>query len=93
MKEIRHGAFCKCKSLRRVTLNEGLEKLGRKGAYYDDDGHCKYYQGVFEESGLEEITLPSTLTEIGETTFKDTSVKAVYVNDDCEADFLELQMP
>lgn len=74
-------------------LNKGLEKLGRKGTYFDDDGKRKYYRGVFEESRLEEITLPSTLTEIGETTFKDACVKTVYVDEDCEVNLLELQIP
>ena len=53
LKEIYGTAFYCCKSLKRVVLNEGLETLSN---YYSG--------GVFENSGIEEIRLPSTLKKI-----------------------------
>ena len=52
--------FCKCENLKEAVLNEGLEVLGTN-EYPDCDG--KWY-GVFEESALEAIDLPSTLRRI-----------------------------
>lgn len=66
LRTIAQGAFAKCESLKTVSLNEGLEVLGtdeylRNGATY---------KGVFQESGLECIKLPSTLRRIEYGAFK-----------------------
>ncbi len=57
------GAFAKCTSLKSVTLEEGVERLdaifygtGKQGAFHD----C---------TSLTEVSLPSTMTDIGENTF------------------------
>ena len=60
LKEIGGEAFCGCKKLKRVVLNEGLEALSD---YYNHSYHSSF--GVFHNSGIEEITLPSTLRQIG----------------------------
>lgn len=59
------GAFAKCKQLRRVLLNEGLEKLGSEEAV----NGSSYRGGVFAESAVERVQMPSTLAEIPERTF------------------------
>ncbi len=59
-------AFSYCTALKTITLNEGLTTLGDK---------------VFSQSGLTEITLPSTLTTTGETVFYGcTSLTSATVN-------------
>lgn len=67
LKEIERGAFMNCKSLTNVVLNEGLTTLGEHDIY--SDGYSEKTCGVFQESGLEEITLPNTLTIIGRSAF------------------------
>ena len=57
---IRQGAFNKIGSLRSAVLNEGLKALGTDE--YKSDG--KGYLGVFQESGLRRVRLPSTLKKI-----------------------------
>ena len=46
-------------------LNEGLEMLCDK---LDNSGNI--HHGAFQNSGIEEITLPSTLREINKRTFQ-----------------------
>ena len=65
LKVVAQGAFAKCKSLKSVTLNEGLEILGTDE--YPKDGG--YWYGVFDESTLESITLPTTLKRVEYCTF------------------------
>ena len=84
LKEIEHGTFSCCNKLRRIVLNEGLKKLGAK-----DDGHARnnFFDtgpGVFEFSELEEIVLPSTLTDIGTDTFKNCSSIRVIWTENCD---------
>ena len=55
LRVLAHGAFRGCKRLRRAELNEGLETLGTQG---------KTGCGVFADSGLDELRLPSTLRRI-----------------------------
>lgn len=64
---IHQGAFCKCQSLRKVALNEGLEVLGTDERIAIDIG----YYGVFEKSAVEEVVLPSTLKRIEYSAFED----------------------
>lgn len=54
LREICDAAFWSCNNLRRVVLNEGLEELND---YWDGIS----YEGIFQYSGIREITLPSTL--------------------------------
>ena len=64
-------------------LNEGLEVLA------DKDGF-----GIFQNTEIEEITLPSTLMKIGKLTFtRCSSLKTVYVKRGCQANFSGLNMP
>ena len=60
---IAQGAFTECRSLKTVILNEGLEVLGINGKVYED------MPGVFENSALERIRLPSTLKRIERRAF------------------------
>lgn len=46
---IRSGAFARCKNLKEVRLNEGLESIGGGG------------EGAFFGSGVEVVYIPSTL--------------------------------
>ena len=63
-------------------LNEGLKVLA------DKDGF-----GVFQNTGIEEVTLPSTLRKIGKLTFnRCSSLKTVYVKRGCQANFSGLDM-
>lgn len=64
---IHQGAFCWCKNLKNAVLNEGLESLGTKE--YQNAG--EYSAGVFENSAVESIELPSTLRSIEFSTFRD----------------------
>ena len=61
---IRQGAFRKCRRLGIAVLNEGLEVLGT-----DENQNGDQY-GVFEESSLSTITLPSTLRRIECSAFR-----------------------
>ena len=60
VRTICQSAFCKCPNLKRVMLNEGLEVLGTDE--YAPDG--RPWCGVFQESGVESIEMPSTLRRI-----------------------------
>ena len=51
LRTVAQAAFAKCKSLRTVKFNEGLEALGADE--YRDDG--KMWRGVFQESSIESI--------------------------------------
>ena len=83
LKKICGAAFCGCKSLKRVVLNEGLKTLS------DDD-----FSGVFEKSGIEEIRLPSTLKKIDRCTFsKCNSFRTIYVRNGCRANLSRLDLP
>ena len=63
------------KSLRSAVLNEGLETLGTDECMPDG----KRYPGVFQESGLEHVKFPSTLTRIEYKTFMDCNeLKSVH---------------
>ena len=87
LKVIENGAFYMCDSLKRAVLNEGLEKLPSH-----QKGFC--YYGVFDCSGIEEITLPSTLGLIGGITFDYCRrLQAIYVASGCQADLSELRIP
>ena len=65
VKSVGTNAFSKCKQLRKVELNEGLEKLGAKESVNGND-----YEGyVFYGSTIESIKIPSTLKVIEIYTF------------------------
>ena len=60
METIHQGVFCKYQNLRRVVLNEGLEVLGTN----EYTGSGRPFCGVFQESVVEDVRLPSTLKRI-----------------------------
>ena len=62
LRTVAQTAFYKCKSLKTVKLNEGLEVLGTE-EHPDGDSNRMWY-GVFEESAVESVELPSTLKKI-----------------------------
>ena len=53
------GAFCGCRHLRRVILNEGLTTIG------DAKG-----RGAFQNTALEKIALPATMKYLGCSSFR-----------------------
>lgn len=66
LRQICQQAFFKCAGLMNVKLNEGLEVLGS-----DDQSETNSpYGGVFENSGIRSVTLPSTLKTIKGSAFK-----------------------
>ena len=65
MRVIHQSAFCLCKNLKYVVINDGLETLGIDE--YTDDGVMWY--GVFGSSTLEYVELPSTLKRIEYSAF------------------------
>ena len=67
LRTVSQAAFAKCKSLRTVKFGEGLEVLGTD----ERPGEGKLWHGVFAESALENVELPSTLKRIEYGAFKD----------------------
>lgn len=66
LREVAQGAFAECQSLKTVELSEGLEVLGTDE--YRDDGRT--WCGVFEQSPVECVKLPSTLRRIEYSAFE-----------------------
>ena len=62
---IRQGSFYDIKSLKAVMLNEGLGALGTEEDSLDQFTYC----GVFQQSGLKRVKLPSTLKVIKNEAF------------------------
>ena len=70
-------------------LNEGLEEL-EDGCGSDP----RFYLWVFQDSGIEEITFPSTLRRIGEMTcFYCGGLRKIYVRSGCRADLSGFYKP
>lgn len=65
LKVVGQGAFSYCKSLRTVVMNEGLKILGT----HECKPYDNYYSGVFSNSAIESVKLPSTLKKVGYTAF------------------------
>ena len=59
LRTVSQAAFAKCKSLKTVKFSEGLEVLGT-----DELKDGELYYGVFHESSVEHVELPSTLKRI-----------------------------
>ena len=66
LRTIHQGAFYECEHLKEVQLNEDLEILGTDEHMADGGMWC----GIFEDSGLGRIRLPSTLKRIEYKAFK-----------------------
>ena len=80
LRTVHQGAFYKCEHLREVQLNDGLEVLGS-----DERPNGMCLNGVFEESGLENIKLPSTLKVVEANTFaKCSDLKSVEFSEGLE---------
>lgn len=60
------AAFAQCYSLRTVKINVGLEVLGTPE--HLDGGGMRL--GVFQDSSVEHVELPSTLKRIGYSAFQ-----------------------
>ena len=67
VRTVRQGSFSGAESLSSMILNEGLEVLGTDERKPDGE----IYSGVFQESGLRHVRLPSTLKRIECDTFSD----------------------
>ena len=66
LRTVSQGTFALCKQLRSVVINEGLEVLGTDT--YLNNGEL--YHGIFDNSGLRSIKLPSTLKRIEYEAFR-----------------------
>ena len=87
VRKIRDKSFADVVSLRSAVLNEGLEALG-SGRYYDN------YSGVFQDSGLEEVTLPKSLKEVSLCTFFGCArLRTVRVEEGSTADIARIEVP
>ena len=79
VRTIHQGAFYKCQRLRKAVLNEGLEVLGTDE--YPESSEC----GVFQDSALKSVKLPSTLRRIEHCAFADCAdLKSVVLSDGVE---------
>lgn len=69
--EIRNGVFSECTSLKNVSLPSSLKKIGnappKSTGYYSWNSPA--YKGVFEDSAIVNIQLPSALCYIGNKAF------------------------
>ena len=65
LRTIVQGAFEGCKNLKTVKFNAGLETLGTDEYLKDGGLRC----GVFQESSIERVELPTTLKRIEHCTF------------------------
>lgn len=66
LREVGQGAFYKCQSLGTVRFSEGLEVLGTE----EHEFRIETFYGVFEESAVERVELPSTLRRLERDTFR-----------------------
>ena len=66
VKTVCQGAFARCTKLTHAILDEGLEVLGAK----ECTTGRKMIEGVFQQSALEFVELPSTLKRIEQSAFK-----------------------
>ena len=81
LRVIDDGAFAYCGNLGLVALNEGLTRIGERRVYFEERNR-KINDGAFQCYRMQEITLPGTLVEIGENTFRDSSLKTIHIADD-----------
>ena len=66
LRSLGQGAFAECAELNRVVLNEGLETIGT-----DEYGTFKRrLEGAFQNSGVREVTLPTSLKRIEYSAFR-----------------------
>ena len=65
MRVIHQSAFYNCQHLAKIVINEGLEVLGVDE--YQDNGNM--WAGIFGDSALEHVELPSSLKRIEYSTF------------------------
>ena len=79
LRKIGNGAFCFCKNLQRVVLNEGLEIVGT------DNKKSRYENGAFECSDIKELVIPGTLVNLSENSFRDCIfLERVWVEQRCQ---------
>lgn len=67
LRRLSQGSFSECKRLERVELNEGLETLGDDGLSEED---VKRLPGVFQNSAVRDVVIPSTLRKVGPRAFE-----------------------
>ena len=65
LRTVGDGAFSGCASLQRAVLNEGLERLGE---LRDNDNKCS--SGIFKDTPIKYVILPSTLKVLGDNSFQ-----------------------
>lgn len=65
LQEIQGGAFSGCTALTSISLPQGLKKIGEASDYFR--GMCG--PGAFANSGLKSITIPSSVTVLGDAAF------------------------
>ena len=77
LRKIAQASFCLCKSLKSAAFADGLEALGSDE--YQMNGQLWY--GVFQDSALENVRLPSTLRRIEYGTFANcTNLKDIQLS-------------
>ena len=84
------NTFAECQDLKRVVLSEGLERLVTEENYHGKNRSLTDLKGIFTNSEVEEIVLPSTLLEMRGFGLKGcVSLKIIWVGDGCTADVRE----
>lgn len=66
LRKIGQGAFALCRNLKTVKFADRLETLGANERFINNQG----FYGVFQESAVEHVGLPSTLKQIEYSTFE-----------------------
>lgn len=66
LRRIAQGVFAQCEHLKTVKFRDGLEVLGADECLNAEQG----YYGVFQESAVEHVELPSTLKRIEYSAFQ-----------------------
>lgn len=86
LRQIGPGAFAYCTRLKRVELNEGLERIGVEDDRPDSRrSYCD--RMVFQNSAIRELTIPSTVREVGDDAFLcGRRLRVVWVQEGCAAD-------
>lgn len=88
LRKICNGAFCFCKNLQRVVLNEGLETVGTDGEETCDE------RGVFKDSGVKEVAFPSTLVKLAKNSFENCDfLERVWVEQRCQIHLADYVRP
>lgn len=80
--EIQNGAFYRT-NIREIKLPECLTTLGMYASYFNENAY--HGSGAFEESAIEKISIPGSVKNIGNYTFKScTHLEEAIINEGVE---------